>query len=129
MQNIRLPSSGLLWRRALAVVAAYLLVLQAALAGGAMQRMEAPAGFATEIICLNGDAGAPSGDHEQHKTFDCCGLGCLVGAQSLGAPVSPALALAYPAERALRANPARAGPKLKVAGSYGPGLRGPPAAA
>lgn len=92
-----------------------------------MQRMETSGGFSTAILCLNGDGGIQDDGGQKHVAFDCCGLGCLVGAQTLEGPASPDQHLAYPAERAYEPalSPSRARPSLTRA--HGPGLRGPPA--
>jgi len=116
-----------IWRHALALVAAYLLVLQAALAGGAMDRMQAHGGFAAEIICLNTGSASPADDGAQTAPFDCCGLGCLVGAQTLQSPGAPDQALVYPADR--RFETERENRAAPSAGIPDGGLRsrGPPA--
>lgn len=116
-----------IWRHAFALVAAYLLALQAALAGGSMASMQAHGDPAWQVNCLNSDASAPADQSSDTSPFDCCGVGCLVGAQTLQSPDSPEQALVYPS--ALRFEQARepVGPRAHAAPTHGPSPRGPPA--
>lgn len=127
--NYRHTTSKSIWRHALAFAAAYLLVLQAALAGGAMQRMQPADGFATAVLCLNSSSDAPSDSGQQHVAFDCCGLGCLVGAHALEGPASPESDLTYPVEQAYEPGSTHGDLRSSASKSHGPGLRGPPSAA
>lgn len=113
-----------MWRSALAFLAAYLLVLQAALAGGAVERMQAAHELAGQVICLNG---ASDAEPDHAAPFDCCGLGCLVGAQSLPSPSAPDQNLVYPAARAFDAADLAEPSAAPRPASRGSSPRAPPA--
>lgn len=125
----RRTSSKSIWRHALAFVAAYLLVLQTAFAGGAMQRMQGADALAMAVLCVNGQSQAPAESGQKHVAFDCCGMGCLVGAHALEGPASPDRDLTYPVEQAYEAGSTHGGLRSSVSKAHGPGLRGPPSAA
>jgi hypothetical protein len=118
-----------MWRHALAFVGAYLLVLQAAFAGLESQHMQAAQqDLAAQVICQNGQASVPDADKPMPSPFDCCGVGCTVGLQSLHSPSSPEQALSYPADREFEVDRAAAGTVGPVSAAEGPSPRGPPAA-
>ncbi len=126
MSIARARAGESVWRRVFPFVAAYLLVLQSALAGAGMQRVPVGEDPAQQIICLNG----ASGGHGDHATpFDCCGIGCLVGAQVLDGPDSPEQALTYPGERRLEPGPLVEAVVSIARSAEGPGPRGPPTGA
>lgn len=91
-----------------------------------MQRMETSGAFSTAVLCLNGGSQAEDQSGQQHVAFDCCGLGCLVGAHALEGPSAPDQTLAYPAERTYDVGSTPGETKRAIAKSHGPGLRGPP---
>lgn len=115
------------WRSAIAFVAAYLLVLQAALAGAAMPPTQPHDRQAMPAICLNGGIGAASDGKTWPAPFDCCSLGCLVGSQTLQTPSPPDHALTYPAARSYDpGRKAQASPHGSAASDQ-PRATGPPA--
>lgn len=121
-------SKRTIWRNALAFLAAYLLVIQAALAGVAMERMQAGPDQSLHVICLNGESGAQDDGKAHPAPFDCCGVGCLVGSHSLQSPSSPDQALTYPAFQSYSPSREARSATLGFVTTDGPRPRGPPAA-
>ncbi|WP_020181434.1 hypothetical protein [Methylopila sp. M107] len=115
-------------RNVLSVVAAYLLVLQAAVAGVAGGNMPVRPDLATQVMCLNVDAGSTAPDDREPAPFACCGLACLVGAQALEGPADPELSLVHPLPRAFGSEAAASDVETRPSPTEGSGPRAPPAA-
>ncbi len=102
MREVDVPTGYASYRRPIALVVAWLVVLQAFLAGvAAVQAATLSASASLELICHstdggNGVAGGPSDDGAKPHH---CGACCLSAPPALAAPGAPPVAVAASAAR------------------------------